>query len=220
MFTSELWGEMPSFGPAITLGPSEKEALCRLPRPLQLKGPKLHQPGSGATRPPGVVREEEETGRSESVLLRCAKLQEALRTQDGGGNSARQLSLSPILLQRAGPFDTEYFIEEEEVVKSENTTKRGRKRVPPSHLGSTSAKAGLRRSTAEVLSAVGFSTSSDLALDVAADAAEEVLRRFCLRLRDAKESGGGGGKGFADCLERALAEAGEIIMPWHLRGLE
>ena len=85
--------------------------------------------------------------------------------------------------------------------------------MPPSSLSSLTAAHQLRRATAEVLSAVGFASSSDLALQTAADSCAEVMRRLCLRLKDAKEAGqkgggGGGGSGFSDCLERALAESG------------
>ncbi len=229
MSSTDLWGEIPSAGPAVTLSTAEKEALCRLPRPLQLKGPKLHQPG----RRRQVKEAEGDKKMEESVLLRCARLQKALKNPEGA--AAREVLLAPITLERAGPFDTKYFLDDEEddgeeetAVKTEEGGKQGMRksrrrrrphRVAPSNLTSAAASEALRRSTAEVMSAAGFTAASDVALQVATDTTVEVMRRFCLRLREARESGqagngGGGGSGFADCLERALAESGgHLVAP-------
>ena len=47
--SNHLWGEF-SESPAavglIGLTPAEKEQLTRLPRPLPLEGPRIHQPGT------------------------------------------------------------------------------------------------------------------------------------------------------------------------------
>ncbi len=195
-----LWGEIPGKPPTITLTAAEKEALLRIPRPIQLRGPKLYQPGAGAA-PKEEPDEKDQGKQQESVLMQCARLQEALRNPNDA--PGEDLPLNPIKLARAGPFDTRYSFDDD---SDDDNDEAKMNRVPPSTLTPTAAGKQLRRSVAEVLAAVGFATCSSMAMDVVVDTTAEVFRRLCVRLKEAKEAGSGGG--YSDCLDRALAETG------------
>lgn len=43
--STHLWGELEDASSAkVNLNPSDREVLCRIPRPLKLEGPRIHQP--------------------------------------------------------------------------------------------------------------------------------------------------------------------------------
>jgi len=255
-----LWGELPpSAASAVSLTAAEKEVLCRLSRPLALKGPKIYQPkatvtnsadstmnggaangmvigstGSSTLQPP----RRQKPPRSESILARCVRIRQAM---DGRGtyepgqveSVALATALMPITLARTGPFgasvldahecandDSECF--EPKVDRDIKPSKLGERDSPLSpksrrlvarltspapSLAPEEADARLRRSCAEVLAAVGYSSASERALQVMADVTTDSLRALCRSLRSAIErSADGKGSGFADPLERALTE--------------
>ena len=82
--------------------PCNTALVCRF-RPLQLRGPKLFQPGSNCRTDSGGRR-----GKRESILLQCARLREAARDLGAARERDPHLPVAPVAFRRAGPFDTRF----------------------------------------------------------------------------------------------------------------
>ncbi len=191
----KMWGEIPSTSKPVMLSVSEAEAFTRMPRPLALKGPKIYQP-QGRN---GLQIKKER--KKPSILGRCAKLQEVLRNPEATGRAdpATIELLTPVHLTGGGPFDVRFFHEDEE-------RRMNKVDDDDDEMSATEANRRLRGAAAEVMAAVGFAFSSEQALQTVTDVVEDVLRRLCVKIKDVHELEGDKNHGFADCLERALAE--------------
>lgn len=219
---TSLWGEIDDPDPCnskVNLSSPEREFLSRIPRPLTLEGPKIHQPQCEMTKQQNQVIKKEKSifelnqGYVTHGVHLLAYISELNKIKEQA--SYRRERGLPLPEQIIPPLPS---------LTAPNACSIGR--TPFSHLEPVQplslqpslpplihpkqAHSSLRKSVAAVTAFHGFDQSTDQALDVLTDATSHYLAKFCSLLRAArdKELVSHSKNGFPDLVCRAYEEMG------------
>ena len=179
-----LWGEMDDSeveANVIGLSAAERDALCRMQKPLQLEGPKIHQPTT--FRIPPAVNSTTMANNQENFVTNGIRLRQfihaaaAYMEQSGGGGLPMQpIPQMPAVAQervRCSPF--------EESLASRSRFARGVQCGPRSlasmPVGRRTALRELRKASAALLSFNGIHSSTSAALQVRHDWCRNVQQK-------------------------------------------
>lgn len=208
-----LWGEMED-GEAesdeIGLSAAERDALCRMQKPLHLEGPKIHQPSTFRI-PPGVnsASSSQETLVTNGIRLRQYINAAAAYMEQSGlaGLPMQPIPQMPAVVQervRCSPF--------EEALSSRSRFARGVQCGPRSltsmPLGRRTALRDLRKASAALLAFNGIHNSTSAALQILVEVVADYMGRLCRRIAEDKEycQLADSVNGFPDPMERVFRE--------------
>lgn len=214
---NQLWGDLDIAENRVDLNATDRDILTRLPRPLPLEGPRIHQPDQGSVKveqvhqiiriPDGYVSHGIGLLNHISELRRLQSV--ANHRRDRGLPPPQEpLPLVPSFnppnpVSHLGPFTPRRTV-------SKSPFSAVEPEFPIMPLDCHSSRQILHQSVAATCAFVGFDLSTDSALDVLTDVTADYLNRFCSILRSARDNelSGGGDRGFADILSRAYTEMG------------
>ena len=220
--SNPLWGELEDPDHSkLNLSPSDRDQLTRIPRPLSLEGPRIHQPKvellSVSIKPePGTSSDKKpnESYVTHGVQLltyinELNKLKEAAiaRREKGLPPLSDHQSippLPPLSPPNSFPMTKTPFMSygPQKSLQKLNT-------LPPL-MSSHKAQKALKKSVAVLTAFHGYDLSTDQALDVLTDATSQFLSKFCNLLRHARDREllNSSKNGFPDILCRVYSEMG------------
>ncbi|XP_040563544.1 STAGA complex 65 subunit gamma [Lepeophtheirus salmonis] len=201
---TERWGTLSdNEWNASPLSAAEREALIRLPRPLPLDGPRIHQPRPDSS---GDIRLRSDSCQDPYVHNGIKLLAHMRKSQDGTKQPPISLGdLTFFKTQSEPPFGVKSLCSH---LHSEKTSfAEGKYPDSTAHkfkLTSRSTRQMLHKSVATICAFVGYETASLGALDLLTDVVAEYLRTFTKLLRDSRdrECLYEQSMGFPDSLER------------------
>jgi len=217
------WGELPQpYENKLNLSPSEREALCNIPRALNLEGPKIHQPTEQATsikcEPP---ESDQIVTNTIQLLIYKQQLERLLDTANqykqalNNGELEQMPHLPPLpsmppvsTFQRSqdsqSPFGYNFH--------EETDFTRGVCPNPAPSIGARRARQGLYRAVATLTAHAGYHVANSIALDTLTDAVQMYIATWCNKMRlsldNELECAPDAGTGFPDVMERVCSEIG------------
>ena len=212
MHTSNpLWGELddPSHMDKANLSQADKELLSRIPRPLSLEGPRIHQPRIDLMSA-GIKKEKQDNSLSlnENYVTHGVQLlryindlnkikESALARRERGlpplGDQVQSIPpLPPLSPPNSFPVSRTPFMQSTSLNhhhhhKSSSTTSLNMPPPLPALVHSHQAHKSLKKAVAALSAFHGYESSSDQALDVLTDATSQFLTKFCTLLRHARD---------------------------------
>ncbi|CAB4060476.1 unnamed protein product [Lepeophtheirus salmonis] len=184
---TERWGTLSdNEWNASPLSAAEREALIRLPRPLPLDGPRIHQPRPDSS---GDIRLRSDSCQDPYVHNGIKLLAHMRKSQDGTKQPPISLGdLTFFKTQSEPPFGVKSLCSH---LHSEKTSfAEGKYPDSTAHkfkLTSRSTRQMLHKSVATICAFVGYETASLGALDLLTDVVAEYLRTFTKLLRDSRD---------------------------------
>jgi len=219
-----LWGEIPPPREnKLRLSSAEREALCSIPRALNLEGPKIHQP----TERTLVKREPPPSDPLVTNTIQLLAYKQQLdrlmdiAIQYKQAVSAGELDQMPHLSSPPPMPEIVEFKRSSEGAKSpfgysfkdETPFTRGESAATPvANIGPSAARQSLYRSVATLVAHTGYHTANSIAMEVLTDAVGQYLQTLCRKLREAVdrelEAAPDAATGFPDTVERVMRELG------------
>lgn len=207
-----LWGQLEedSDEEKVNLNPADRDLLLRIPKPLSLEGPRIHQPTINL-RSQNVSCNLQESYVTHGVQL-LTYINELNKIKEAAINR-REKGILPILGDQSIPplpplspakvinhHRTPFMTFPQQSTKSLNLP------ILHSHQAAKSTK----KAVAAIVAFHGYDYSTDQALDVLSDATGQYLTKFCTLLRAArdKELTGHSKNGFPDIICRVYEELG------------
>lgn len=203
--STHLWGELEDTT-KVNLSPNDKEILSRIPRPLKLQGPKIHQPQITDLVP--VKNEPNHSENSDSYVTHGVQLLAYINDLHKIKENRKDLSQIPPLPPLSPP--NRFPMAKTPFMSTPSTSQNCGKLLNLPCLSQKQARVKLKKSVAVLSAFHGYEQSTDAALDVLTDATHQYLSKFCNLLRAARDNelNSSSKCGFPDSICRVYAELG------------
>lgn len=207
-----LWGELEdSDSEKVNLNPTDRELLLRIPKPLSLEGPRIHQPKITDLKSQNYSYNLQESYVTHGVQL-LSYINDLNKIKEAAINR-REKGILPILgdqsippLPPLSPPNTVNHHRTPFMTFPQPRSISLNLPIIHSHQAAKSTK----KAVAALVAFHGYDHSTDQALDVLSDATGQFLTKFCTLLRQArdKELSNNSKNGFPDIICRVFTEMG------------